>query len=385
MVLVNFCFLFFCCMQIAVLQASVNLATECQDSQGERVLNGYFQSLGLNNEIISEHLCEPLLGLGGASMYRFVINDHSYVLRIFKPELRRVFKLELSYFNGARQIISAKLAGDIGVGPIVRYIDPALSGYVMDFIHGRTVRKEDFSLNNYLANFASTLKRLHSSKAPFPGARNRFEMFRSLVAEGGVQATPYPTRFNDVIKVADEIEELLRLHFVPSVPIHYDLHSQNVMLEDGRFFFIDWEDAGLGDPYFDLSRLPLFLRFNETEEKQFLHHYFNRPPSQFEWDRYVVAQPINLLFGLAFFLSGPAEDRTTEFYDEMLEQKIAPDCSEIFCRHEKGNLDFFSRWEIGLGIMQGWFELVESERFQASFERLYNDIGREAQIHEKLF
>ena len=354
-------------MQITSLEAETYPITESKDSRVEQILKAYIQSLELREEITPDQLsCESLLGgFSGTSICRFDMSNHSYVLRLFKSEL--------GYYDSVRQIITGKLAGDIGVAPKVHYIDPDMKGYIMDFIHGRTIRKADLQPKDNLANFTSTLRCLHSSKQSFPEARTPLQSFHLSVAKGDRHSTPYPTRFNEVRKIMQEIEGILQLHPVPYVPTHLDLNSQNILLNGNRFLVIDWENGGLSDPYFDLSMFPIFMRLDEMEVKQFLTDYFGRSPSQFEWDRYIVAQPICLFLRAAVFLSGSSEGRTAEFYDEMLKSQEIPKCSDIIRLHEEGNLNL-PRWKIGLGLMEGGFELVESDNFKASFQRLKNGI-----------
>lgn len=359
--------LFFCYMQIISLEAETFQIKQHKDIRSEKIIESFIHSLGVSKGIPPDQIsCESLLGgFSGTSICRFEVNHKSYVLRLFKPEL--------GYYDGVRQIMTAKLAGEIGIAPKVHFIDPDLKGYIMDYVQGRTIRKTDLESKENLANLALTIKCLHSSKQPFPEARSPLQSFQLSVAKGDRQATPYPTKFREVRKIMEDIGGTLQLNPVPYVPTHLDLNAQNILLKGNDFLLIDWENGGLSDPYFDLSMLPIFLRLDEKETTQFLTTYFGRPPTQFEWDRFIVAQPICLLLRAAVFLSGSGEDRSAEFYDKILKSDDIPKCNEIIQLHEEGKL-ILPRWKIGLSLMQGGVDLAESKKFKASFHRLQNNV-----------
>jgi len=62
--------------------------------------------------------------------------------------------------------------------------------------------------------------------------------------------------------------------------IHGDFHLGNVLEENGQYTVIDWTNAQLGDPRFDLSLTCLFLRIYLSDSKSltFLHKYQERMP-----------------------------------------------------------------------------------------------------------
>ena len=239
----------------------------------------------------------------------------------------------------------------------------------MDFIQGRTIKRGDLKVNDHLLNLIETIRCLHNSKQPFPKIRSPLDSFQLAIQKGDRLSTPCPTKFDKVKKHMEDIGQVLELHPVKHVPCHLDLNSQNILLEDNRFFIIDWENSAQSDPYFDLSMFAVFMRLDESEEAQFLTGYFGRPISQLQWDRYMIVKPTCLFLRAAIFLSGLSEGRTTEFYDDILKNGEIPPSNKMLLMHEEGRLNL-PRWKIGLGLMEGAFELVESEKYIKSMERL---------------
>jgi thiamine kinase-like enzyme len=62
-------------------------------------------------------------------------------------------------------------------------------------------------------------------------------------------------------------------------PCHNDLLAGNLLLAGGRTMIVDWEYAGMGDPYFDLGNLAVNNDFDERAERELLTAYHGEPPT----------------------------------------------------------------------------------------------------------
>jgi thiamine kinase-like enzyme len=64
-------------------------------------------------------------------------------------------------------------------------------------------------------------------------------------------------------------------------PCHNDLLPGNVIADavTGRVMIVDWEYAGMGDPWFDLGNLSVNNDFGEAEDERLLAAYNDRAPS----------------------------------------------------------------------------------------------------------
>jgi thiamine kinase len=59
---------------------------------------------------------------------------------------------------------------------------------------------------------------------------------------------------------------------------HNDVHHLNVV-DDGRLWLIDWEYAGIGDPYFDLASVCSYHGFGEELRVALLRAYLGVVPT----------------------------------------------------------------------------------------------------------
>jgi thiamine kinase-like enzyme len=63
------------------------------------------------------------------------------------------------------------------------------------------------------------------------------------------------------------------------VPCHNDLLTANLIRgHDGRLLLVDWEYAGMGDPFFDLGNLSINNGFDEAADRALLSAYLGRSP-----------------------------------------------------------------------------------------------------------
>ena len=65
----------------------------------------------------------------------------------------------------------------------------------------------------------------------------------------------YATSYNN-LRLVDEVENKLNsLPTTPSCLTHHDLHPGNICKDDNQFVILDWEYAGIGNPWCDAAAL----------------------------------------------------------------------------------------------------------------------------------
>jgi thiamine kinase-like enzyme len=80
-------------------------------------------------------------------------------------------------------------------------------------------------------------------------------------------------------RVPDAAEPLLaavaRMRFErPMLPCHNDLLGANVLDDGSRLWIVDWDYAGMGDPFFDFGNLSVNNGFTEADDETLLEAYF---------------------------------------------------------------------------------------------------------------
>ena len=199
---------------------------------------------------------EPLSGGITNRNFKVEVDGEGYVLRIGGRDTEL---LGIDRYNEHEASIAA---ARLGLAPeVLRY----QSGYLVTrFIEGEPGRIDS------VEEVARMLRRLHDS----PRIGGRFDAFRVVEAyrataiEHGV---PVPVDYDHADKIARTIERLRA--DVPQRPCHNDLLAANFINDGSRLWIVDWEYAGMGDPYFDLGNFAVNNALDEDAEARFLAAY----------------------------------------------------------------------------------------------------------------
>ena len=169
----------------------------------------------------------------------------------------------------SNEVIAGGLAAAIGVGPEVLAKDAATGCIVFRFIDGRAVSTAELAEEPMLGQFVETLRQVHHAGTT-PTIWNPYEVIRDhrdVAAARGVEA-PFDATF--------ALELLARIEIVrpfrPTVLGHNDLLNANFLFDD-RLRIVDWEYAGMSDPFFDLANVSVNNGFPVDSEIALLRHY----------------------------------------------------------------------------------------------------------------
>lgn len=307
-------------------------------------------------------------GMSQATLFRFEIEEHYFVIRLLPPTA--------DVLERTRQISLMSNSAKIGAGPKIHYISPELDALVMDFIHGTTVSPKTFADEVNLTNFAKFLRKLHQSPIQLPIACSPFQRFRNFLQSDG----EYSTEMIKVITLMTEIEQTLNLYPTPLAPTHLDLHSQNIMLEGSQFFLVDWVNGGMSDPFMDLTTFSIFLDFNDEQVPKFLREYLGRNPSQLEWGRLTILQPVRLFVIAANLLGNSLKELSTSESNRLLCNSKLPSFQDFIQKHSTGELDWPFR-QLGFVLLKQGLHLASQPVFQKSLQRLQEQAIKQPLLH----
>jgi thiamine kinase-like enzyme len=147
-------------------------------------------------------------------------------------------------------------AAGVGVGPeVVAFIRP--EGYLVTrFIEGRPIPEDEMRTPERLRAVGATLRRIHDGPA-IPGLFVPFrivEAYRALAQSRGVTIPP---EYDLAAAIARRIELACLTAPMELRPCHNDLLNANFIDDGSRIRIVDWEYAGMGDPYFDLGNFSI--------------------------------------------------------------------------------------------------------------------------------
>jgi thiamine kinase-like enzyme len=200
---------------------------------------------------------EPLGGGITNRNFRIEVEGQEFVLRIGGRDT------ELLGIDRAAEHAASCVAAELGLGPeVVAFIEP--EGYLVTrYVEGE-VGKID------VERVGAALRRLHGGPA-LPGRFDSFrvvEAYRVTAHEHGVAV---PSAYESAKELADQIER--RRSNAPLRPCHNDLLNANFIDDGSRLWLVDWEYAGMGDPFFDLGNFAVNHGLTEKGEHALLAAY----------------------------------------------------------------------------------------------------------------
>jgi thiamine kinase-like enzyme len=163
-------------------------------------------------------------------------------------------------------------AAGVGVGPeVTAFIRP--EGYlVTKFIEGGPVTDEAVRRPDTLERVAQSIRRVHDGP-PIPGLfvpLRIVEAYRALAMARGVRI---PVEYELAASIARRIEFACIAAPLEPRPCHNDLLNANFIDDGTRIRIVDWEYAGMGDPFFDLGNFSINHELTPEQDALLLAAY----------------------------------------------------------------------------------------------------------------
>lgn len=90
---------------------------------------------------------------------------------------------------------------------------------------------------------------------------------------------------DDVVKLYKKLEDMCEfLSSQPRTLVHRDYHSRNIMIKDSEQIVIDFQDARMGTPLYDLVSLleDCYYQLNESNKEKLISYYYDCCYSKFD-------------------------------------------------------------------------------------------------------
>jgi thiamine kinase-like enzyme len=160
-------------------------------------------------------------------------------------------------------------AAAAGVGPEVVVHLPEHHCLITHWVPGEPLAEGDMDREDVLADVARVVRTIHAGPR-IPSTFDPFrivEDYRRISQERGV---PIPGAFDAAHAHAGRIEQALAVAPVPECPCHNDLLADNFLRGDDGFWLVDYEYAGMGDPFFDLGNLSINNGLSAASQERLL-------------------------------------------------------------------------------------------------------------------
>ncbi len=163
-------------------------------------------------------------------------------------------------------------AAGVGIGPeVVAFIRP--EGYLLTrFIVGEPIGAEAVHEARTIARVADSIRRFHQGP-PIPGIFVPFRIGEAYGALAAARGVAIPAEYEEARVCIRQIERAFLEQPVEMCPCHNDLLNANFLDDGRRIFIVDWEYAGMGDPFFDLGNFSVNNELTPDEDAVLLGAY----------------------------------------------------------------------------------------------------------------
>jgi thiamine kinase len=199
--------------------------------------------------------------------------DAAVVVRINNPNAQAL-QVDREAEASILRIVAAA-----GIGPEVLLCDPARYVLVTRYL-GPTCSQQDMHAPSRIERVGRLLRHLHSLALPASVAHVRWQdVITDYVGTLNTMNRDTPLLGEDISSrthaIAVEIES--ESVSVRSCLCHNDVHHLNLIdtgpLDTGKLRLLDWEYAGIGEPYFDLASVAFYNEYTLEQRTLLLAAY----------------------------------------------------------------------------------------------------------------
>ncbi|NBC32941.1 MAG: phosphotransferase [Alphaproteobacteria bacterium] len=208
--------------------------------------------------------------LGGDTnrVYRIRAEEGSYVLRVPAAD-------NPTLVDRVHEKRNARIAASVGVAAQLLFFDES-DGLMLTLYITRSVRMSPalFQDPAAVARATAVLQRLHGSRREFLTRLDPFvkiATYRSLAAHRGIRL---PDALTNALGSLEMVRDALWAASVPPVACHGQPLPEHFLDTGEQMYVVDWEQAGMGDPMWDLACLSLESGFDPECEEAMLRAYF---------------------------------------------------------------------------------------------------------------
>jgi thiamine kinase-like enzyme len=207
---------------------------------------------------------------GGITNRNYLVNfgGDEYVVRLPGKDTNL-----LGIDREAERVATSK-AAELGIGPKVAAMFEDPPCLVTCFVEGRELTSEELREPGVLAEVAHGLRAFHESGLELSTKFNVYDVVQEYAEVARSRGGELPEAFHESLERAGEIVSAVRDHpeHQPQ-PNHDDLLAANFLQTSHGVVIVDWEYAGMGDPFFDLGNFSINHELEPDQDKALLEAY----------------------------------------------------------------------------------------------------------------
>jgi thiamine kinase len=164
------------------------------------------------------------------------------------------------------------IVAEAGIGAPVLNCAPDRHFLVTFYVPGRTWSTRDVRVSANIQRIATVLRSLHA--LPVPEGVQTVELMQIVCSYWNTLMACGRSASAGTSEIRERARQLIGqlADDAKSCLCHNDVHHLNVV-DGGHITLIDWEYAGIGDPYFDLASVCCYHAFSDASRKELMRAY----------------------------------------------------------------------------------------------------------------
>jgi thiamine kinase-like enzyme len=174
--------------------------------------------------------------------------------------------------------LATRQAAELGIGPKVAAMFEDPPCLVTCFVEGRELASPELRDQKVLDEVARGLRAFHDSGLELPTEFQVYDVVRDYAEVARSKGGEVPDEFDGALERAGQIVKAVADHPEHRAsPNHNDLLAANFLKSTDRIVIVDWEYAGMGDPFFDLGNFAVNNELGDEDAGRLLEAYFGEP------------------------------------------------------------------------------------------------------------
>ena len=171
--------------------------------------------------------------------------------------------------------LATKKAAELGLGPKVAAMLDQPPCLVTCFVESREVTAAELREPSHIEEIGEALRGFHHSGLELPTDFYASEIVSHYAEVSQSRGGTLPEGFQHARDCARKVVKAVRKKAEHRpLPCHNDLLTANFLNDGERLVIVDWEYAGMGDPYFDLGNFAVNNELGDADEERLLAAYF---------------------------------------------------------------------------------------------------------------
>jgi thiamine kinase-like enzyme len=211
---------------------------------------------------------------GGITNRNFRVNfgGTDYVVRLPGKDT------DLLGINREAERLATKTAAELHLGPRVAAMLDQPACLVTCFVESREVTAAELRDAASIERVGQGMRAFHQSGLELPTDFYVSEIVSGYAEVSQRRGGSLPETFDHARDCARKVAKAVRKSSDHrAVPCHNDLLAANFLYDGQRLVIVDWEYAGMGDPFFDLGNFAVNNELEDADEERLLAAYFGEP------------------------------------------------------------------------------------------------------------